>query len=79
MTPRSPAVLCALAFAALGSTLTGCADVSDARTEGLSRRIDRQDARIEDRQTRRQMRAEAEDRRYHAWYDRIMGRPQARY
>jgi hypothetical protein len=57
------------------SGLTSCAEVSRARTESLKNRIERQDERIQGRNTRRAMRMEAEDRRYHDWYDRIMGRP----
>jgi hypothetical protein len=59
--------------------LTGCAELSEDRTEALGERIDRQDARIGDRMTRREMRAEAEERRYDAWYDRIMGRSGSGY
>lgn len=68
----APAVM--LAF-----SLLSCASVQDERTEGLENRIDRQDDRIESRSTRRAMRAEAEDQRYHDWYDRVMGRPGAGY
>jgi hypothetical protein len=55
--------------------LTSCAEVSRARTEELKSRIERQDERIQGRNTRRAMRKEAEERRYHDWYDSIMGRP----
>jgi hypothetical protein len=63
----------------LASLLASCSSVQDDRTEGLENRIDRQDDRIESRSTRRQMRAEAEDERYHDWYDRVMGRPGGGY
>ncbi len=63
----------------LASSLLSCSSVQDDRTEALEKRIDRQDERIEDRSTRRRMRAEAEDQRYHDWYDRVMGRPGGGY
>ncbi|MFN0130315.1 MAG: hypothetical protein ACKV19_26935 [Verrucomicrobiales bacterium] len=50
---------------------SGCLEfapsVQEERTEAL-------ETRIESRSTRRQMRAEAEDERYHDWYYRAMGR-----
>ena len=66
-----------LAATLLGPLLAAaCSSASqDARTESLKRRIDRQDNRIEARSDRRRMRAEAEDRRYHDWFNRVMGRP----
>jgi len=68
-----------VAAAAMAATLASCSSVEDDRQEALENRIDRQDERIEDRSTRRRMRAEAEDQRYHDWYDRVMGRPGGRY
>jgi hypothetical protein len=67
------------AAAATAVTLASCSSVEDERREALENRIDRQDERIEARSTRRRMRAEAEDQRYHDWYDRVMGRPGGGY
>lgn len=66
------AIFCPLLLAA--ALLPSCNSVQEERTEALEERIDRQDQRIEARSDRRRMRAQAEDERYHDWYDRIMGR-----
>ena len=61
----------------LGSImLPACRSSSQSeRTRALEERLERQDARIDARAERRRMRSEAEDRRYHNWFNRVMGRP----
>lgn len=63
------ALLTVTIFPACNST-----DEKPPRTRMLENRIERQDERIANRTERRRMRAEAEDRRYEDWYNRIMGR-----
>jgi hypothetical protein len=67
------------AMAVSAAAFISCTSVQDGRTEALENRIDRQNDRIESRSTRRAMRAEAEDQRYHDWYDRVMGRSGTAY
>ena len=63
----------------LSAPLVSCNSVDDERDEALERRLDRQNDRFEDRSERRRRRAEAEDERYHDWYDRVMNRPGSSY
>jgi len=66
-----------LTFLTLAGTclaLSNCAGIPGESPEHMRERMARQDNRVDKRQEKRNIRTEAADRRYDAWWDGAMGK-----